>query len=145
MPGWLIALVVVAVLAAAGGKAWWYIEREHKEARSLPLDAVDFSKLNDGTYTGEYEGGMYKWRTNSVRVTVSGGKATQIEPLSGVEDQGSGKTQMLYDGSSRRNRCRWTPSAARPSPRTPISRQSKMPCCRRSKANSCFALRRETR
>jgi uncharacterized protein with FMN-binding domain len=97
MIGWLIAMVVVAALAIAGWRGWQYIEREHKEARSLPLDKVDFSKLKDGTYTGEYEGGMYKWRTNSVRVTVSGGKVTQIEPLSGIEDQGDGKTQMLYD------------------------------------------------
>jgi uncharacterized protein with FMN-binding domain len=97
MYGWLIALVVLAVLAAVGGKAWWYLAREHKEARSLPLDAVDFSKLQDGTYNGEYEGGMYKWRANTVRVTVAGGKVTQIEPLSGVEDQGNGSTQMLYE------------------------------------------------
>ena len=97
MIGWLIGLVVVAGLAVAGWKGWQYIEREHKEARSLPLNAVDFSKLKDGTYTGEYEGGMYKWRANSVRVTVSGGKVAQIEPLTGIEDQGDGKTQMLYD------------------------------------------------
>jgi uncharacterized protein with FMN-binding domain len=58
---------------------------------------VDFNRLVDGVYVGEYEGGMYKWRANSVQVTVSSGEVTKIEPLSGVVDQGNGSTQMLYD------------------------------------------------
>jgi uncharacterized protein with FMN-binding domain len=97
MIGWLIALAVLAVLATVGGKAWWNLSREHEEARNVPLDGVDFGKLKDGTYVGEYEGGMYKWRANAVKVTVSNGKVTQIDPIKGVEDQGNGSTQMLYD------------------------------------------------
>ncbi len=80
--GWIIALIIVAVLGAGGLIGWQYIAREHKEAMSLPLNAVDFSKLADGVYTGEYEGGMYKWRTNKAEVTVSGGKVTGITLLS---------------------------------------------------------------
>jgi uncharacterized protein with FMN-binding domain len=97
MIGWIIALVVLAVLAALGGKGWWHLSREHEEARNVPLDGVDFSKLKDGTYTGEYEGGMYQWRKNSVKVTVTGGKLTKINALAGVQDQGNGSTQKLYD------------------------------------------------
>ena len=41
MLGWIIALVVVVVLAVAGGIGWSYVSREHKEARSLPLNKVD--------------------------------------------------------------------------------------------------------
>ncbi len=93
MIGWIIALVVLVVLAAVGGRGWWYLSREHEEARNLPLDGVDFSKLKDGTYTGEYEGGMYQWRKNSVKVTISGGKLTKIDPLAGVQDQGNGSTK----------------------------------------------------
>ncbi|HPJ02813.1 MAG TPA: FMN-binding protein [Candidatus Limiplasma sp.] len=79
--GWIIALIVVVVLGVGGAIGWQYIAREHREAMSLPLNAVDFSKLADGVYTGEYEGGMYKWRTNSVEVTVEGGKVTAITLL----------------------------------------------------------------
>lgn len=79
--GWIIALIIVAILGVGGAIGWQYIAREHKEAMGLPLNAVDFSKLTDGVYTGEYEGGMYKWRTNKVQVTVSGGKVTGITLL----------------------------------------------------------------
>ena len=78
MIGWTIALVVVAALAAAGGIGWSRLMKEHREAQSLPLNAVDFGKLNDGTYHGAYEGGMYKWRANECQVTVSSGKVTDI-------------------------------------------------------------------
>lgn len=79
--GWIIALIIVVVLGAGGVIGWQYIAREHKEAMSLPLNAVDFSKLADGVYTGEYEGGMYHWRTNKAEVTVSGGKVTAVTLL----------------------------------------------------------------
>ncbi|MGD8464552.1 MAG: FMN-binding protein [Anaerolineae bacterium] len=98
MIGWVIALVVVAGLATAGGVGWSRLQKEHKEARSLPLDAVDFSKLKDGRYHGAYEGGMYKWRANECQVTVSSGKVTGIQ-LVGSDDPGSDNTQheALYD------------------------------------------------
>jgi uncharacterized protein with FMN-binding domain len=72
--------------------------KEHAEARSLPLDAVDFSRLNDGTYHGAYAGGMYKWRANVCDVTVMNGKVTGIQ-LAGSQDPGGKNTQheALYD------------------------------------------------
>jgi len=93
-----IALVVVAVSAAAGGFGWSRLMKEHKEARSLPLNAVDFSKLKDGTYHGAYAGGMYKWRANECDVMVTDGKVTDIQ-LVGSKDPGSKNTQHkeLYD------------------------------------------------
>jgi uncharacterized protein with FMN-binding domain len=98
MIGWVIALVVVAALATAGGVGWSRLSKEHREAKSLPLDAVDFRKLSDGMYHGAYEGGMYKWRANECRVTVSSGKVTDIQ-LVGSKDPGGENTQhqMLYD------------------------------------------------
>ena len=98
MIGWVIALVVVASLATAGGVGCSRLMKEHQEARSLPLNAVDFSKLTDGTYHGAYEGGMYKWRANECDVTVTDGKVTGIQ-LVGSKDPGSKNTQhqVLYD------------------------------------------------
>jgi len=98
MNGWVIALVVVAVLGAAGGVGWSRLSKEHREAASLPLDAVDFDELNDGTYHGVYEGGMYKWRANECSVTVTNGKVTDIQ-LAGSKDPGAENTdyEMLYD------------------------------------------------
>jgi uncharacterized protein with FMN-binding domain len=89
--GWIIALIVVVVLGVGGVIGWQYIAKEHKEAMGLPLNVVDFSKLADGVYTGEYEGGMYKWRTNKVEVTVSGGKVTGITLLESKFGEDPGK------------------------------------------------------
>jgi len=98
MIGWVIALSIVVVLGAAGGIGWSRLMKEHSEARSLPLNAVDFSRLNDGTYHGAYAGGMYKWRANECDVTVTGGRVTGIQ-LVGSKDPGSKNTQedVLYD------------------------------------------------
>jgi len=98
MNGWLIAFMGVAVVGAAGGVGWSRLSKEHKEAKSLPIGAVDFSKLKDGTYRGAYEGGMYKWRANECQVTVSSGQVTDIQ-LVGSKDPGGKNTQhrMLYD------------------------------------------------
>ncbi|HSJ54588.1 MAG TPA: FMN-binding protein [Anaerolineae bacterium] len=98
MIGWAIAFVVVVGLATAGGIGWSRLSKEHREARSLPLDAVDFGKLADGTYHGAYEGGMYKWRANECQVTVSSGKVAAIQLL-GSQDPGSKNTQheLLYN------------------------------------------------
>jgi uncharacterized protein with FMN-binding domain len=97
MTGLIIGFIVLLVLGVGGGIGWSYVAKEHKEARNLPLNRVDFSQLADGVYVGEYEGGMYKWRKNSVWVTVSGGVVTKIEPLEGVVDPKEGDTKMLYE------------------------------------------------
>ena len=97
MVGWIILIVVLAGLGIAAGTGWSKLQKEHNEARNLPLDGVDFSELMDGVYVGFYEGGMYKWRANKVEVTVEDGKLTKIIPLEGITDQGNGSTQMLYD------------------------------------------------
>jgi len=98
MTGWIIALIVVVALGAGGAIGWRYIAKEHREAASLPLNAVDFSRLKDGVYTGEYEGGMYRWRTNQVEVTVAGGKVTGITLVSSkFGDDAAKLTDPLYD------------------------------------------------
>jgi uncharacterized protein with FMN-binding domain len=98
MNGWLIALIIVVVLGVAGKIGWSFVAKEHREARSLPLNAADFSKLKDGTYHGVYEGGMYKWRANECNVTVTNGKVTNIQQV-GSKDPGAANTdyEMLYD------------------------------------------------
>ena len=79
----LITVVVgtVVLIAAVLGGALFFTAGERREAKNLPIAVIDFKKLNDGTYIGEYEGGMYKWRANKVQVTVSSGRVTDINAL----------------------------------------------------------------
>lgn len=92
MIGWIIALVIVSALGIGGGIGWSKLMKEHREARSLPLNRVDFSRLDDGTYHGAYDGGMYHWRRNECDVRVSGGKVTGIH-LTVSQDPGGKNAQ----------------------------------------------------
>ncbi len=98
MFGWIVALVIVAGLAIVGWVNWSKLEREHQEARSLPLDRVDFNNLKDGVYHGHYEGGMYRWRRNDCEVTVASGKVADIKMVTsndpGMENM---DPKMLYE------------------------------------------------
>lgn len=98
MSGWIIATIILAALAIAGGIGWSSLMKEHKEAKNLPLIPLDFRKLKDGKYHGTYAGGMYRWRKNECDVIVSSGKVTGIA-LSLSQDP-SGKNaqhEELYD------------------------------------------------
>lgn len=97
MSGWTIVLIVVVILVIGGAIGWMYLTKEHNEAKNLPLNAVNFNKLSDGTFTGSYEGGMYKWRENEVRVTVSSGKVSEIELLKDKWNQKPEYVEELFN------------------------------------------------
>ena len=92
-----VIAVLVVLLGLGMGGGMLYTAEEHKEAKNLPIAAIDFKNLNDGMYIGEYEGGMKKWRTNKVQVTVSSGKVTDIKILEHKEKQSPEFTGKLYD------------------------------------------------
>lgn len=94
----IIILTILFVLLIGGGIGWYLLSKEHREARNLPLNAVDFDKLNDGTYDGVYAGGMYKWRFNECKVIVTNRKVTNIQLVSS-KDPGAENayTNMLYE------------------------------------------------
>lgn len=99
MNGWLVVLGILAVLGVAGRIGWSFLEKEHREARNLPLGGVDFKRLSDGSYHGAYAGGMYRWRANQCDVSVTDGKVTGIQLANSAEDP-QGKTQypaVLYE------------------------------------------------
>ncbi|MGG6314332.1 FMN-binding protein [Paenibacillus macerans] len=95
MKMWIIAVVVL--LAASAGGGILFTAGERREGKNLPIRAVDFHTLKDGTYVGEYEGGKYKWRANQVQVTVSSGRVTDIKLLMHKENRSPEFTGKLYD------------------------------------------------
>jgi len=90
-------LVIVVVLLAIGGDRVGVPVPGDREARSLPLNRANFSRLVDGTYHGLYEGGMYKWRRNECDVTVTNGKVTISSSLPARTGQGECQGEMLYE------------------------------------------------
>ena len=97
MTVWIIVIVIAVGLLVTGAVLYTKLSREHAEARNVTLDGADFSKLKDGIYTGVYEGGMYKWRANEVKVTVNSGKVTDIQQTS-TKDPAADKfdKELLY-------------------------------------------------
>jgi uncharacterized protein with FMN-binding domain len=92
----IIPVIIILILAATAAIALLATSGERKEGLNLPISNIDFSKLKDGTYTGEYEGGRNKWRTNKVQVTVTGGKVTDIKLLQTKENKPKEFTDDLY-------------------------------------------------
>lgn len=95
--GLLVALILFIALGAGIAIGLSAVFREHREIMALPLDAVDFSGLQDGVYIGEYEGGMYGWRENKVQVTVKDGKVSDIKLIGAAFDAaGTSDPAPLY-------------------------------------------------
>ena len=98
MVGWILAGVIVVLAFGVGAvicAPWSPLNHEHKEAASLPIGNVDISRLRDGVFVGEYEGGMYRWRMNKVQVTIKSGKLTDIKLLDSASKNKSLNT--MYD------------------------------------------------
>lgn len=91
-----VILVIIVVVGLGMGCALFFTSGERREAKNLPIGNVNFKQLSDGTYIGEYEGGMYKWRANKVQVTVSSNKVTDIMLLEQTEKRPSEFMDELY-------------------------------------------------
>lgn len=69
--GFILLMGVVGLLLMIGQSA----------VKDSSVSAIDFRALEDGVYTGHFDGG--RW-TNTVRVTVASGRLTAIEVVKDV-------------------------------------------------------------
>lgn len=90
-----IVLIIVGVIAAGLSAGLLLDAPNRREIRDLPIAAVDFKRLRDGTYEGYFDGGKSAMRAARVRVIVSGGAVTDIDA---VVEGGDGKPQELSQG-----------------------------------------------
>lgn len=79
-----IVLAVLGVIVIGMGITMLVFEPGRREAQNLTIDAVDFSRLRDGVYTGEYVGTKDSLRNTKVQVTVSSGAVTEIKVIGGA-------------------------------------------------------------
>lgn len=94
---WIVLLVILGVIAAGMGGAIAFTEPGRREIKNLTFDAVDFKKLSDGTYEGEYRGTKESFRNAKVQVTVSSGEVLDIKVLQGALDK-DGKPVKMTGG-----------------------------------------------
>lgn len=74
---------------------------EHKEARNVVIENIDFSLLKLGEYEGYYAGGIYGWRENTCRVTVDSftqdqSRVSTIELVNSESDYTQAFLDSLY-------------------------------------------------
>lgn len=89
-----ISVIIIVLVGLAAG--WLFTEKERREARNVQIGEVDFKQLHAGNYVGEYAGGMYKWRANTVQVTIAAQKVTAIKLLEHAENQPAASTEELF-------------------------------------------------
>lgn len=75
----VLSILIIFILVAGGGL--FYISRGVEAGEVLEINDVDLSKLSDGAYSGEYEGG--RW-TNEVNVKIKDHKITEVEIVKDV-------------------------------------------------------------
>ena len=80
----VIILVLVSVIAIALGGGLLISAPGRREAAAITIGDVDFTKLRDGSYTGEYIGTKDHSRDTSVKVTISGGEIADVQILKGA-------------------------------------------------------------
>lgn len=96
---WIIILIVVGVITVVSVGGIIISAPGRREIAELDINNIDFNKLRDGTYIGEYVGTKDHFRDTKVKVTISGGTITDIEILKGALDK-EGKPAILKNGLS---------------------------------------------
>ena len=81
---WIIVFVILGVIAIALAGGILASEPGRREIKNLTIDTVDFKKLRDGTYIGEYKGTKDKSRDTEVEVIISSGKVKNIKTLKAI-------------------------------------------------------------
>jgi uncharacterized protein with FMN-binding domain len=95
---WIILIFIFMVLIIGAIVTICADSPGRKEIQQLSFSG-EFSKLNDGTYIGEYIGTKSHLRDTKVEVRISGGEISDIKILKGALDK-EGKPANLTKGKS---------------------------------------------
>ncbi len=81
---WTILSVILGVIVLGLGATMLAFEPGRREALSLTISEMEFHKLRDGIYLGEYKGTKDSLRNTKVQVTVASGKVTEFQVVEGA-------------------------------------------------------------
>lgn len=79
-----ILIIIIAIIALVSTAAILVDAPSRSEIQNLVIGSVDFNKLQDGTYIGEYNGTKSSIRDTKLEVTIAGGKIANIKILKGA-------------------------------------------------------------
>jgi uncharacterized protein with FMN-binding domain len=87
----IIGIVIIAVISFGG--ILLSLSGRH-EVQKLTIDFVNFGKLDDGIYIGEYTGIKSHSRDTRLQVTIYEGKISDIKILKGALDKEGNPTEL---------------------------------------------------
>ena len=100
----IVLACILGVIVIGGGIAFAVFEPGRREAASIVIEDVDFGRLKDGVYVGEYVGAKDHLRDAKVQVTVKGGQLEKVDVTGGAlaqkqqqEIRGGQTLQSLFD------------------------------------------------
>jgi len=80
----IIPLSILLVFVFIAGFVFIWDAPARAELQNMVIADLDFSNLNDGTYTGEYRGTKNSVRDVAVEITVKSGNLTKIKVTEGA-------------------------------------------------------------
>lgn len=96
---WIIILIILGVFGAVCVGGILATGPGRREIKELTFTDVNFNKLRDGTYLGEYIGKKDHFRDTKLQVIISSGRISDIKILKGAIDK-DGKPAELTGGLS---------------------------------------------
>jgi uncharacterized protein with FMN-binding domain len=96
---WVVILAISGTIAAVLAGGILFSTPGRREVQELTIDTVNFKKLHNGTYVGEYTGKKDHSRDTKVQVTISEGDISNIKILKGALNK-EGEPAELTGGLS---------------------------------------------
>lgn len=96
---WIVLFIILVIIVVVLVGGLLFDAQRRREINELTINAVDFKKLRDGIYVGEYIGTKSHFSDTRVQVTLSASKITDIRILKGALDK-EGKPAELTGGLS---------------------------------------------
>ncbi len=96
---WTVVFMILGVIALLIGGGILFSAPGRREVGRLTFGDVDFKKLRNGIYVGQFTGTKDHFRDTKVQVTIRGGQISDIQILKGALDK-QGKPLELKRGQS---------------------------------------------
>ncbi len=100
----IVLACILGVIVIGAGIAFAVFEPGRREAASIVVEDVDFGRLKDGVYVGEYVGTKDHLRDTKVQATVKGGQLEKVDVTGGAlaqkqleEIRGGQTLKSLFD------------------------------------------------
>lgn len=96
---WKVILIIVFIISSVALGAVILDSPGRREIAGLSFRSINFRKLRDGTYIGDFKGTKSHLRDTQVEVTITDGGIKEIEILKGAMNK-DGKPAKLRGGKS---------------------------------------------